>query len=310
MEYTTDFIDNKKRKTFYQYLLPTQKEIVILPCFPISRKIGEHQFQTKYDMSYSFYFFLFLSLFLVFEGWIIKCIIDFRNQKVNTINTIKKTELAIVGGAILSIFPYIFILQNRGFNYLQYSRWSFCLYLYFAVAIALIYEQIWDRQATAIQNREPMGARRFSLALGWGFLNSFVFYLFGSSLLFQIGNSDFHSETAINCKIVEARESHSHHGTSYYYALKPINKTWEESLHPINKDSIGEMDLFSLDLTKKICVPVVHMVWFKKDAIEFKSDYENYKRQSKLIGDTIEVSFLKGYFGDIARGKNPLLTKE
>lgn len=261
-------------------------------------------------MSYSFYFFLFLSLFLVFEGWIIKCIIDFRNQKVNTIDTIKKTEIAIVGGAILSIFPCIFILQNRGFNSLLYSRWSFWLYLYFATAIALIYEQVWDRQTTAIQNREPMGARRFSLALGWGILNSFVFYLFGSSLLFQIGNSDFHSETAINCKIVEARESHSKGRTSYYYTLKPINKTWEESLHPINKDSIGEMDLFTLDLTQRMCVPLVRMLYAQNDDIEFKSDYENYKRQRELIGDTIEVGFLKGYFGDIAEGKNPFLTEE
>ena len=256
-------------------------------------------------MSYSFYFFLTLILFLVFEGRIIKCIIDFRNQKLNTI---EKTTIVISGVTILSIIPTI-ILCDTDFNTFLYPQWPSFSFLFFELALLMIYDQVWNRQAIAIQNKEPMDARRFSLALGWGLLNSFAFYLYGSSILFQLGNYYFHSETAINCKIVEAGETYGRHRTSYYYSIEPINERWEETLLPIDKDSIGEMDLFSLDLTQRMCVPLV-LMFPKNDDIKFTSDIKNYKRQSELIGDTIEVGFLKGYFGDIARGKNPFLSEE
>ena len=257
-------------------------------------------------MSYSFYFFLILTLFLVFVGWLLKCIIDFKNQKIKTI---KNTTTDIGIGVVFSFILLIFIFDKMDFNTIQYSKWSFCIYLILALVVSFIYDQVWDRQATAIQNKEPMGAKRLSFALGWGLLNSFVFYLIGSSFLFQLGNYYFHSETAINCKIVEAGETYSRHRTSYYYSIEPINERWEETLLPIDKDSIGEMDLFSLDLTQRMCVPLA-LMFPKNDDITFRSDIKNYKRQSELIGDTIEVGFLKGYFGDIARGKNPFLSEE
>lgn len=258
-------------------------------------------------MSYSFYFFLILALFLVFVGWLLKCIIDFKNHKISTI---ENTTTAIGVGVIFSVVPLLFILYSRNFYTIQYSNWSFWIYLILAMVVGAISNKVWDRQATAIQNKEPMGAKRLSFALGWGLLNSFLFYLIGSSFLLQLGNSDFHSETTVKCKIVEARESYSKRHTTYHYCIEPINERWEESLRPINKDSIEEMDLFTLDLTQRMCVPLVHMLYSKNDAIEFKSDYKNYKRQNELIGDTIEVGFLKGYFGDIAEGQNLFFTEE
>lgn len=80
-------------------------------------------------------------------------------------------------------------------------------------------------------------------------------------------------------------------------------------LAPIDKNSIDELDLFTLDLTKKMCVPLVRMLCFKNDDIELQTSYGNYWIRNVLIGDTIEVGFQKGYFGDIAEGENPFLMR-
>ena len=260
-------------------------------------------------MSYSFYFFLILILFLVFERWIIKCIIDFWNQKLNTIY---KTTLVTPIGAVLTPILYFYTCYYCEFKTILYSNWSFWIFLIFVVVVWYFYINFFSTERDTATNRkkDKKKKKKRLLSLGWGISYTFAAFLFCSSLLVQIGNSDYNSETMVDCKIVKAivkSEGYRIRHYSYYYTIKPIDKKWEESLLPIDKNSIDELDLFTLDLTKKICVPVVHMFCFKKDAIEIQSSRENLCTQNALIGETIEIGFLKSYFGDIAEGENPLL---
>ncbi len=259
-------------------------------------------------MSYSFYFFLFFTLFLAFVGWLLKCIIDFKNRKIKTT---EYTSIAIFYSPAYIFLPYAFFYYIFDFHDPQYSDFTYIFYVFFTIGghaiFAIILNRICNRKASAIQNEESMGAKIFPLALVWGLMNSFIFYLLGSSLLIPIGNSYFHSETTINCRIVKASETRR---TGYHYIVKPINEKWEETLLPINKESIDATDLFTLDLTQRMCAPLVHLFYIKLDKIMLSTTHESYKRQNELIGDTIEVSFLKGYFGDIAKGQNPFFTEE